>query len=444
MTGSGFVLFSAQGLSCFLRAVCGLGMLAVFLRGEKARLVLCRRTAAVLAAALALLTWLHGIEALGSWLSYVHMAACYGVFCFAAQSVSGESVRYNMFRVLCFYLVLDCTDTLIRYSGMRMLGVDYLRGGWWLFQCGAAAVWCAVTLPLLLWVRRSLPATPARELSASALWAAVLATLPYLFVCQITYWLPLQNEELTAAVPLTLAASCLVAVLSMVNFIGRLDAEILKRQALQRQHMMECRQQQFLLNKRTAEAVQRNYHDLKNVLLYLERSSDTEQTREYIRRVMGQIHPFEALVETGSETMDILLNEKLALCQQEKIACTVDVDGKLFDFIDPLELCTLVGNAMDNAIEACLKLPEPSARRILFRSARRGNFAMLCVRNSFDGCMPRGAEHTTKPDAENHGYGLASIRQAAAAYGGEVSCGPQGKEYVLTMLFPLPETAAAE
>ncbi|MGN0708296.1 MAG: sensor histidine kinase [Faecalibacterium sp.] len=393
------------------------------------------------AALLVLLTGLHGSEVIGTWYSYVHMAACYGVFCFAAQTLFRENARYNAVRVLCFYLVLDCTDTLIRYFGMRILGVDYLRSGHWLCQCMAAAVWCGVTLLLLLLVRRNLPAAPAQSLGNSALWAAVLATLPYLFVCQITYWLPLQNEELTAAVPLTLAASCLVAVLSIINFIGRVDAEIQKRQALQRQHMMECRQQQFLLSKRTAEAVQRNYHDLKNVLLYLERSSDTEQTRQYIRRVMGQIHPFEALVETGSETMDILLSEKLALCQREQIACTVDVEGKLFEFIDPLELCTLVGNAMDNAIEACLKLPEPSARRILFRSMRRGSFAVLCVRNSFDGCLPRGAEHTTKPDAENHGYGLASIRQAAAAYGGEVSYGPQGNEFVLTMLFPLPEAA---
>ena len=431
---------AARGFSALLRAAGLLALLACFVRPPQPVPRVRRRTA-VLAGVFLALAALFALERAGGVTHYLFMLGTYGLCCLAAQLLVGGSWRFNAYRVLCFYLTADCADTLLRYAGMRLLEADYLRGGPWPLQLAAVAVWCACTLLPLLVVRRRLPAAPAQEPGAAALWAAVLAALPYLFVCQITVWLPLQNEQLNAGVPLVLLASCLLALLSMINFMGRLDAEILKRQALQRQHLMECRQQQFLLYKSSAEAVQRNYHDLKNILLYLENAADRTEVQAYVRRVMGQVRPYESLVETGNQTMDLLLSEKLALCQQEQVACTVDVEGALFDFISPYELCTLVGNALDNAIEACLKLPEPGARRILIKSARRGGFAVLCVRNSFDGQLPKG-RRTLKPDVENHGYGLASIRQAAALYGGEVSCQQKDGEFILTLLFPLTQGQA--
>lgn len=425
--------------SPFLHAVCGTALLALFLSGPGQPLrPMLRRRGWLLAVGAALLTLLHCFETSGTIYSYLYMAAEYCVYAGLAQALFGGNRRFNAYRVLCFYLVTDCIDTLLRYAGMRLLGADYLRGGAWFAQLLAMGVLFGITAALLLALRRFMPTPTEQDLGRMVLGASVLVTVPYLFVCEITVWLPLQNEELTAAVPLTLAAGCLVALFSSITLVGRLNAEIARRQALEQQRMLERRQQQFLLRKSSVEAVQRNYHDLKNILLYLDNSSNKTEVQDYIRKVMGEVRPYEAFACTGNEAIDILLSDKLALCQQEQIACAVDVDGTLFAFIAPLDLCVLVGNALDNAIEACLKLEDTAVRRILVKSLRRGGFVALSVRNSFDGRLATqgGLLRSTKPDAENHGYGLSNIRRTAAAYGGEVSCRRQGKEFVLTLLFP--------
>lgn len=98
------------------------------------------------------------------------------------------------------FLLTDCTDTIMRFANMRLLGYDPLRSG---------TFWAALLayLPLttvqgtLLWLLRSFcPAEKLRILRSAALALYVLAAVPYLFVCRLTYWLPLTNEELTTAV----------------------------------------------------------------------------------------------------------------------------------------------------------------------------------------------------------------------------------------------------
>ena len=137
--------------------------------------------------------------------------------------------------------------------------------------------------------------------------------------------------------------------------------------------------------------------------------------------------------------MDVLLGEKLAACQQEGIACTVMADGAALAFIKPLDLVAMLGNAMDNAIEACMHLPKDSARYIQVRTARRQGFILLLVRNSCKGgsSVQDGHFVTTKEDSENHGYGLSSIRRAVQGYGGEMTCRMEDGEFSLTLLFPV-------
>jgi hypothetical protein len=437
-----FALLAARGASSFLRALFDLGLLAVFFAGSRA-VFESNFSAKKFFFALSLvplLTVLYCAEVQGTLVAYLYKGACYSCYCLFVQLVFGGKRRRNAYWVLCFYLVIDCTDTLLRHAGMRVLAADYLREGAWWMQLTAKGLWAAFSLALLLTLRRFMPTDTGQELSRSVLWATLLTASPYLFVRDITACLPLKNEQLNATVPTMLAASCMVALFSSITLVGRLNAEIAQRQALQQQQIMERQHQQYLLQKSSAETVQRNYHDLKNILRYLESASNKQDVQAYVRKVMGEVRPYETFVNTGNETIDILLNDKLALCQAEQIPCTVDVNGALLDFISPLDLCILVGNAMDNAIEACLKLPDTKARSISVKSAQRSGFVLFCVRNSFNGNLREqdGRLFTTKStDVESHGFGLENMRRVVVSYDGEMSTQRQGTEFVLTLLFPL-------
>lgn len=115
------------------------------------------------------------------------------------------------------------------------------------------------------------------------------------------------------------------------------------------------------------------------------------------------------------------------------------VDGKQLDFMSDADICSLFGNALDNAIEAVCFIEEKDKRVIELTVKVSRGFLSVCVRNSyccdvvFDGDLPK----TTKGDEINHGYGMKSIKSIVERYGGELSVVAQEGAFNLNMLFPL-------
>lgn len=383
-----------------------------------------------------MLQWEQTFATLGG--QYVGIACSIALYAATAYALLHRSIGLAVQQALCFFLLTDCTDTIMRFANMRLLGYDPLRSG---------TLWAALLayLPLttvqgvLLWLlHRFCPAEKLRALRSTALALYVLAAVPYLFVCRLTYWLPLTNEELTTAVPVLLTGCCVLALLVNISFLGYAIAEEEKRTMLQLRIAAEQQQQQYLLRKTAVDSVRSKYHDLKNILLYLEQSSDQATVQAHIRQILQEVQPYEQMTATGNETVDILLGGKLARCQQAQIACTITVDGKLLNFIQPIDLCVIFGNAMDNAIEACSALPDPDSRALSVRCQKRGGFVVLNFRNA---CLQQhlpidALPKTTKDDPENHGFGLTSIRSATEKYGGQMSLRSENGEFVLTLLFP--------
>ena len=347
----------------------------------------------------------------------------------------GDQARGVAQRVLCFFMLTECTTLALSYICMLTIGFDPFRVPAFPRQYVAIAALTALHGALLSLAWRRFP--PEICADASSLRFSLLSALPYLFCCQITFWLPIANTEVTPAVPLTMIASCALAILLISSMEQRLYAEKERRLALAQRHMLELRQQQFVSRRDSVEAVRRYYHDMKNLLLYLEKAS-REDMRAYIERTMGEVQPFERVLDTGSEAADILLGDKMAVCHQEGIACTAMVDGALLSFIDELDLVTILGNAMDNAIEACRLMPAGAARYIQVRTREMPGFVLLHVLNSCTGAARMDGSRflTLKEDAENHGFGLESIRRTAQAYQGEMACRMADAEFSLSLIFP--------
>ena len=164
---------------------------------------------------------------------YVGIVCSIALYVITAYALLRRSIGLALQQALCFFLLTDCTDTIMRFANMRLLGYDPLRSG---------TFWAALLayLPLttvqgtLLWLlRRFCPAEKLRTLRSTALALYVLAAVPYLFVCRLTYWLPLTNEELTTAVPVLLTGCCVLALLVNISFLSYAIAEEEKRTMLQ-------------------------------------------------------------------------------------------------------------------------------------------------------------------------------------------------------------------
>jgi sensor histidine kinase regulating citrate/malate metabolism len=108
--------------------------------------------------------------------------------------------------------------------------------------------------------------------------------------------------------------------------------------------------------------------------------------------------------------------------------------------MEPMDISTLFGNALDNAIESVRKLPQEEKRLIHVAVARQKDFLRIRVENYYEGNLvfENGLPATTKEDKEYHGYGLKSIRSTVKKYGGSITIDTNENWFELRILIPLP------
>lgn len=196
--------------------------------------------------------------------------------------------------------------------------------------------------------------------------------------------------------------------------------------------------EQFVANN---DAMHRVYHDLKHQIAYLESETSREKRMESLKEMKEIIRTHESWVNTGNQVLDVLLTSKGLLCVKEGILMTCYANAKPLDFMDVMDVCSIFGNIIDNAIEYERTVQNPDDRLIKIHVGTRGAFLLIRIQNycetsiAFDGDTPA----TTKADKQLHGYGLRSVRQSCEKYGGHLSLEQADGWFTVTALIPLPK-----
>ena len=191
---------------------------------------------------------------------------------------------------------------------------------------------------------------------------------------------------------------------------------------------------------RSADDIRRIYHDMKNHLLAIEALDSSQKVREYAGELLSQFDSYETTVCTGNDVADALITEKMLLGRLDGISFHVCMDLRGLAFLRPVDLVSIFGNAMDNAMEAVTKLPAEK-RRVYLRSVNPPGFVTLVFSNPSESVIldGSGAPVTCKEDRENHGIGLRSIRRSVERYGGVIQTQQDmaKRQFDLTILIPL-------
>ena len=140
-------------------------------------------------------------------------------------------------------------------------------------------------------------------------------------------------------------------------------------------------------------------------------------------------------MECGHETINVVLTEKNIFCTTNGVKFSYMLDGTLFNFMTEMEIYSLFGNALDNALESCSKVSDPEKRVISLKAAARGDMVVLHVENCFDQTlnMVDGMPQTTK-QGSGHGFGLRSIQSIAEKYDGVATVNVSGDLFKLTVI----------
>ena len=191
-------------------------------------------------------------------------------------------------------------------------------------------------------------------------------------------------------------------------------------------------------------------HDMKNTLsVIMQLATGNEETENaelqaYLSELNRTMERLEFQFRTGNTVVDTLLNMKYHEAVRTIPDMQMDADRLLFPdnlLIQSYDIGIILGNALDNAIEACRKLKgkESDAETFIrLSSFRKGKMIFIEITNSFDGNVIRKRQSefpaTDKADKEAHGIGLANIKNAAGKYHGAVDWSVNNKVFTLSIM----------
>lgn len=203
--------------------------------------------------------------------------------------------------------------------------------------------------------------------------------------------------------------------------------------------LLQRQYEQYRQSRENIEAINRKYHDLKHQIGVIRLESSAEKREEYLNQLEFGMEGIGPLQKTGSDVLDTILFSKQLYCAKHQITITSVVDGARLGFMDVMDICSIFGNALDNAIESVLKLADKEKRLIRMAVYTQNNFLMIRVENYFEGAlqMEDGEFKTTKKNKDYHGYGIKSIRYTAEKYGGTVSIEAKDNWFHLRVLLPI-------
>lgn len=160
-----------------------------------------------------------------------------------------------------------------------------------------------------------------------------------------------------------------------------------------------------------------------------------EEAQRYIKEIAEPILVLSKKQWTGTDVVDAVLNSKIQEMKELNIVPDINVEFPENSTILPNDLCTILSNLLDNAIEAVEKLEN---NRIIKLTMRRANFFLFvrvinpCVQNRKFTAFPA----TTKENAALHGWGLRSVEDAVKRYAGTMECINDNYEFIVNIMLP--------
>lgn len=306
------------------------------------------------------------------------------------------------------------------------------------------AIYLAVTFVLWAVLRKHLPKDGRMNISTKEYFSALLIVVTVFAVSNLSY--------LSVNTPFSGRYSFEIGNIRTMVDLGGIAilyahltqcCELRVRRELEAvQSVLQNQYVQYKQSRESIDLINYKYHDLKHQIAVLRSEDDPVKREEFLKRMEEEISQYEAQNKTGNKVLDTVLTSKSLYCAKHGITFTCVADGKLLDFMDVMDICSIFGNALDNAIECELKIADKEKRLIHVTVSQQKNFLMLRFENYYEGGLhyKEGKLVTTKKEKKYHGYGLKSIRYTVNRYEGAISIDTKENWFDLKILIPIAIT----
>ena len=284
---------------------------------------------------------------------------------------------------------------------------------------------------------------PANDVTGFQLLIMFLSCLPVIFIGNMNLWTPMLLESLPISVGLI---DIVCSYCALICIMGYKDIQVLsekRAELFQMEMILSNQKQQYRLQKETVEILNQKFHDLKNYMICFETEINEEKKSEfrqqYIEDVKEQIKTYESLQNTGNEALDIVLTNKSLECERKNIRLLLLLSGEPLSFMRSLDIASVFGNALDNAIAAVENVPD-DYKEIRVRMQEKQGWLSIRFENYCEKEVSFNEDRlpvSTKKDIENHGFGLKSIQTTVQKYDGNVKITCDNHIFALCILFQI-------
>lgn len=285
----------------------------------------------------------------------------------------------------------------------------------------------------------------------------LLTVIPLGIVLDVVTLLQRYDYEVNIMAHKEYAVLLLIALLAFINLLWCVTVLAKQRKLEQQSMFAEINRRYYEAMEQQHFEVRRLKHDLANHIQVLSALPE-EKRAAYAKELSGNAALSQSFSYCGDSTVNAVLTVKKSVMERCHIRLHMEVDIPSALPYDKTDLCALYANALDNAMEACMKLEE--AHREIFLKSRAGK-GVLCLEISnptpdrgrseaadqtekrTDSGSGKRAEHspilpTSKPDQESHGFGLQSIREIVKRYHGHMEIKSENGVFDLFLYLPLP------
>lgn len=247
------------------------------------------------------------------------------------------------------------------------------------------------------------------------------------------YWTLPANRVITAC-------SMILLFISTVALL-ELQFSLLRYKSLARDYdilnqLLRKEQSHYKLSKNIINSINQKCHDMRHQIHVI--GTNERINTKALEEMNSALDVYDIICKTGNTALDVILSEKIIYCKANHIILTCMADGEKLDFMSETDIYSLLGNILENAINAVSELSEEQ-RSIELTIATRDSLLSISTRNAYAGVITMDGDLpvTQSSDTENHGIGTKSIQMIVQKYGGVVNFLANDGTFIVNILFPL-------
>ena len=168
----------------------------------------------------------------------------------------------------------------------------------------------------------------------------------------------------------------------------------------------------------------------------LAENGDLDAVKKYLDGLELDLNTVDTVIKTGNAMADAILNSKISLARAKKIEVHVDAHIPVKLKMSELDLCVILGNLFDNAIEASMKLPENGRMIRVYMDMKNTQLYISFTNFTAEGKLQKIGKVFRTSKGKGHGFGLVRIDEIVERLGGYLSRNSEEGAFTTEILIP--------